>query len=69
MAEKKNVKYYAGGEVKVVNGVVYSRTMGGYELDFYHDDDDLVKPENECSREDALKEFVKLYGTSKGFDS
>ena len=61
------VKYYANGEVKTVNGAVYSRYGGKYVLDFYHDDDDLVKPENECDRETALKEFVRIYGTSNGF--
>ena len=61
------VKYYANGAVKVVNGTVYSRYNGTYVLDFYHDDDDLVKPENECSEEDALKEFVRIYGTNVGF--
>lgn len=65
--EKNIVKYYAGGEVKTVNGIVYSRYKGSYVLDFYHDDDDLVKPENECSEEDALKEFVSIYGTDVGF--
>ena len=65
MAE--NVKYYAKGAVKVVNGRVYSRESNGYVLDFYHDEDYLVKPENECSEEDALKEFVRINGTDKGF--
>lgn len=61
-------KYYANGAVKVKNGVVYSREKGGYVLDFYHDEDYLVKPENECDRETALKEYVRIYGTSEGFD-
>ena len=55
------------GAVKVVDGIAYSRYRGAYHLDFYHDEDYLIKPENECSEEDALKEFVRIYGTSDGF--
>ena len=62
-----NVKYYAKGAVKVVNGVAYAREGGKYVLDFYHDEDYLIKPENECSEEDAHKEFVRIYGTDEGF--
>lgn len=63
----ENVKYYAKGAVKVVNGVAYSREGGRYVLDFYHDDAYLIKPENECSEEEALKEFVRINGTDEGF--
>lgn len=65
----ENVKYYAKGAVKVVNGVAYAREAGKYVLDFYHDEDYLIKPENECSREEALKEYVRINGTDEGFDS
>lgn len=60
-------KYYANGAVKVVDGIVYARERNGYVLDFYHDEDYLIKPENECSEKDALKEFVRIYGTNEGF--
>lgn len=66
--KNNEIKYYAKGAVKVVDGVPYSREKGGYVLDFYHDEDYLIKPENECDRETALKEFVRIYGTSEGFD-
>ncbi len=63
-----NVKYYAKGEVKTVDGVAYSRHRGKYVLDFYHDDQDLIKPENECSEQEARREFVRIYGTDEGFN-
>lgn len=68
MEEKKTVKYYSKGAVKVVNGVAYSREKGGYVLDFYHDEDYLIKPENECDEKTALAEYVRIYGTDEGFN-
>lgn len=62
-----NTKYYAKGAVKVVNGVAYTRSNQKYVLDFYHDDAYLIKPENECSEQEALKEFIRIYGTNSGF--
>ena len=67
--KNNEIKYYAKGAVKVVNGVAYSRYGGKYVLDFYHDDSDLIKPENECDEKTALEEFVRIYGTSEGFNN
>lgn len=65
---KGMTKYYDKGIVKVVGGTVYAiGNNGRYQLDFYHDYDDAVVAEKECSREEALKTYVKLNGTDEGF--
>ena len=64
---EKGVKYYANGYIKVLNGSVFVRENGTYVLDFYHDEDYLIKEENEVSEEKALEEFVKKYGNADGF--
>ena len=63
-----DIKYYAKGAVKVVNGIAYSREKGGYVKDFYHDEDYLIKPENECDEKTAHEEYVRIYGTDEGFN-
>lgn len=65
---KGMTKYYDKGIVKVVGGTVYAiGNNGRYQLDFYHDYDDAVVAEKECSKEEALKTYVKLNGTDEGF--
>lgn len=64
----EKAKYYLKGEIKVYQGKVYIREKGKYVLDFYHDEDYLIKPKNECSEEEALKEFQRLYKTTEGFN-
>lgn len=62
------VKYYAKGSVKTVGGATYALGNDGkYVLDFYHDYDDAITPENECTKEEALANYVKLNGTDEGF--
>ena len=62
------VKYYCGGSIKVVGGTVYHMGNNGrYIWDFYHDEDDFIKPENECSKKEALKYYVSCNGTDEGF--
>lgn len=65
--KEPGVKYYADGYVKVVNGLVFVRDDKTYVYDFYHDDDYLVREDNEVSEEKALEEFVKLFGDANGF--
>ena len=49
------VKYYWKGAVKTVNGRVYEWSGNKWHYDFYHDWDDVITPENECTLEEALK--------------
>ena len=61
-------KYYEKGLVKVVGGTVYALGDDGkYKLDFYHDYDDAVVAEKECTEEEAKQNYVKLNGTDEGF--
>lgn len=62
-----NIKYYANGYVKTINGDVFVREYGTYVYDYYHDEDAYVTPSNECSEEDALKSFIDIYGNGDGF--
>lgn len=62
------VKYYLHGAVKVVGDAVYALgNHGKYVLDFYHDYDNAIVAENECTKEEALKNYVELNGTDEGF--
>ena len=61
-------RYYLNGTVKVVGGNVYALgNSGKYELDFYHDYEDAIVPEKECTKEEALKNYVEMNGTDEGF--
>ena len=61
-------KYYEKGIVKVVGGTVYALSDSGkYVLDFYHDYDDAIVAEKECTKEEALKNYVRINGTDDGF--
>lgn len=62
-----NVKYYADGYVKTIDGIAFVRTDKSYVWDFYGDDEYLIKPENETTEDNALKEFIRLYGDANGF--
>lgn len=62
-----NIKYYADGYVKTINGTIFVRENKTYVWDFYRDDEYLVKPENEVTEKKALEEFIKLYGDEDGF--
>ena len=65
---KGMTKYYLKGLVKVVGGRTYALgNKGKYEWDFYHDYEDAIVPENECTKEDALKNYIKVNGTDEGF--
>lgn len=62
------VKYYLNGTVKVVGGTVYAiGNDGRYALDFYHDYDDAIAADKECSKDEALKNYVNINGTDEGF--
>ena len=64
----RNVKYYLKVTVKVVGGTVYAiGNNGKYELDFYHDYENAIVAENECTEEEALKNYVDINGTDEGF--
>ncbi len=62
-------KYYAGGALKFENGVLYLRETCGYVYDFFNDGYDLFKPELECTREEALAEYIRIFGTDEGFEN
>lgn len=62
------VRYYLKGTVKVVGGRAYALGNDGrYELDFYHDYEDALVPEEECTKEEALENYVGINGTDDGF--
>lgn len=64
---KKGVKYYNDGKIKTINGSIFVRKKGGWVLDFYRDDEDLISEENEVTEQAALEAYVNAYGTDDGF--
>ena len=61
-------KYYLHGTVKVVGGAVFALGNNGrYQYDFYHDYDDAIVTEKECTKEEALENYVEINGTDDGF--
>ncbi len=66
-ANNPNIRYFANGYIKLIDGDVFVREYGTYVYDFYHEEDKYVTPANECSENVALEEFMKIYGTDDGF--
>jgi len=63
----KNVKYYGTGSVRTVGGWIYSIINDKYVYEFFRDNEDLIRSENEISEEQALEHYLKYHGSEDMF--